>query len=800
MSALLAALILAQPPSAATLRQELERLRHGADASVLYVAAHPDDENTRLLAWLVGERHARAVYVSLTRGDGGQNLVGKELGPLLGLIRTHELLAARATDGAEQRFTRAVDFGYSKSAAETFRVWDREAVLADLVRVIRDVRPHVIVARFSTQPPNHGHHTASALLAREAFDAARDPARFPESGPPHAARRLVENTSHWRFQPGEDLSRYARVDVGGFSALRGRSWGEVAAESRTMHKSQGFGTAPQRGSQLEYFEHLAGDPAPGDPFADLPTPPASPFREALDAAIAAHDPRHPEALIPLLLAARPHAGPHGARIDGLLVGALGLVVEARSATPSVRPGESLEVTLTALTRTAPATLASVTWRAQGDSKLRELLPDVSTQLAPNGPWTATARIAVPAQASPSTGAALPVDPTQPLEPSPLTAGFEVIVSGHRLALDAPVRFAWVDPVHGERAHPVEILPAVTVTPRLDALLVGVGATDLAQPGVITLDVAPHAGPAQGTVTLRLPKGWGVAPLTAPFDGPTTVAFAISAPTDATAAVEAEVQVALAGAPAGPAFARAVVDHPHVPRLSVVRPSRLRVQPIALAGGGVKRVGVLPGAGDELPTSLTQAGYAVAMLEPDALELSGLDAVVIGIRALNVNPALSRLNPALLAFIERGGVVLMQYATSNRMRSLGTVPLGPFPFTIDQDRVTDESAPMVALDLEHPAHMRPNRLGPADAAGWVQERGLYFARTWDPRFTPIFRLTDTSGAADAAESDGPFDGAVLVGRHGRGAFVYTGLAFFRQLPAGVPGAYRLLANLLALGTR
>ncbi|HRE90119.1 MAG TPA: PIG-L family deacetylase, partial [Myxococcota bacterium] len=248
--------------------------------SVLYVAAHPDDENTRLLSWLVGERGLLASYVSLTRGDGGQNLIGEELGPLLGLIRTHELLAARRIDGATQYFTRAVDFGYSKTADETMRLWDgseQDAVLSDLVRVVRLTRPDVIVTRFSTTPPNHGHHIASAMLARVAFGAAADPDRFPrqrEDGVEvHAATRLFENKSHWRFKEGEDLSKYHQLDVGAFSPLLGRSFAELAAASRTMHKSQGFGSAPTHGPQPEYFELVesrdGGPSAVGDPLAGL---------------------------------------------------------------------------------------------------------------------------------------------------------------------------------------------------------------------------------------------------------------------------------------------------------------------------------------------------------------------------------------------------------------------------------------------------------------------------------------------------------------------------------------------------
>lgn len=367
------------PPSAGRLRLALDRL--GTVGTVLYVAAHPDDENTRLLAWLAGEKKVRVAYASLTRGDGGQNLVGAELGPLLGLVRTYELLAARSLDGAEQFFTRAIDFGYSKSAEEALRIWGKDAILGDLVRIIRTTRPDVIVTRFNDQPPNHGHHTASALLAREAFDAAADPARFPGGPPPHRARYLLENKSPWRFTGQEDLSIYLSVDTGTYSPLLGRTFSEVAAASRTMHKSQGFGSAATLGPAPEYFEVTATAPgvAPptGDPFAGVETswaryPKTQALRTALAAATKALEPERPAAALPALARVRaellklpddnPAKAEKLAEVEALLVGAAGLVLEPRAEAKAVVPGVASPVTASIVAQGAgDVVLNGITW-------------------------------------------------------------------------------------------------------------------------------------------------------------------------------------------------------------------------------------------------------------------------------------------------------------------------------------------------------------------------------------------------------------------------------------------------------
>jgi len=803
----------AAAPSAGELRLGLERL--ATVGSVLYVAAHPDDENTRLIAWLAGERRLRTAYVSLTRGGGGQNLIGPELGPLLGLIRTHELLAARALDRGEQYFSRAIDFGFSKSAEETLRVWGHEAALADLVRVYRTFRPDIVITRFSPAPPNHGHHTASAILAREAFDAAADPARFPEqlgALRPHQPARLLENKSHWRLREDEDLTRFQRLDVGTFNPLIGLSWGEIAAASRTMHKSQGFGAAPQFGPILEYFEPVAGAPAEGaDPLDGLDFTWArflgtEALRAALDDALRAFDPAEPARVLPALarvhaaLLALPEDNPFKAvklaEAEALLQGAAALVLDARAPGAVTVPGGPLTVTAQALARASDAvTLRAVRW------------PDgqrtpIAQPLAAHTPWELERPLTTPPGAAWSTPAWLREPPDGgvhrvpspaltilPDGPADLALTFELDIAGARLEVERPLRYAWVDPVEGERARPVEILPPVTVTPTAPVVMHPNG-----EPRVVTLRVEAHGAARRGEARLEAPASWRVAPARAAFaireaGGAAELTFTVTPPPEASAAATLRAFARSEGVEVS--VRRDAIDYVHVPQRTVLRAATIRAVPVALRAGG-RRIAYLPGAADEVPQSLRQVGYDVTVLDERALaeaDLTTFDAVIAGIRAFNVHPWLRHHHDRLMDYVAQGGRYLVQYVVSNRFRPLVDTPIGPWPFTIERVRITDPAAELRFFDPQHPALTTPNRLGPADFDGWVQERGLYFATEWDPRYQLLFEAHDPGEEA--------LPGGALIARHGAGVFVYTGLAFFRQLPEGVPGAYRLLANLLAL---
>jgi LmbE family N-acetylglucosaminyl deacetylase len=820
----------AEPPRPDAARLQLALRRLGVVGRVLYVAAHPDDENTNLLAYLESVALVRTAYLSLTRGDGGQNLVGAEQGPELGLIRTQELLAARRIDGAEQFFTRARDFGFSKSPDETLRVWGKAAVLADVVTVIRRFRPDVIITRFQPERTDtHGHHTASAMLAVEAFRAAADPKFHPEELAaglePWQARRLLWNKSSWNLKPEEDLSAFARLDVGVYSPLLGASMGEIAAESRSMHKSQGFGVAPARGPIVEYFKVLDEAPAPKPPSKKPPGPldgldltwarfaKAARVRALAEKAARGFEPTKPQASIPALLEldraldAVPDASFRAQKkyeVAELVAGCAGLFLDATASDHDVAPGQPLEVTATVVDR-SPAAVALERVRFPFDAAATAVGKPAAGPTATGAgvPLEVKRTVRVPADRAPTTpywldGApeaglyrtADPRDVGAPESAPALVATFDLTIAGRPFSFARPVTFKWTDPVLGERVRPVEITPAVSVRPDTAVLMFpDAGARALA------VRLVAGAPGVAGDAALELPRGWTCEPARAPFSlakkgDEATVTFRVrpAAKDAATGTARAVAEVR-----GGGAYTRGVVhiDHAHVPVQTWLADADVRLVPVALATGG-KRLGYFPGPGDEVPASLRRVGYDVTLLDERALTAASLarfDAVVTGVRAFNTSEPLRAAHAALMAYVEGGGTLVVQYNTNNRLAPLSAA-LGPWPFEIGRERVTDETAAPTFTSARHPALTSPNVLGAHDFEGWVQERGLYFAERWDPRYETVMTMHDPD--------EKPLAGGVLWARHGKGTFVYTGLAFFRQLPAGVPGAYRLFANLLAGG--
>jgi LmbE family N-acetylglucosaminyl deacetylase len=815
------------PPqkSAAEIALGLRKL--GVVGSVLYVAAHPDDENTSLLAYLANGVLARTAYLSVTRGDGGQNLIGSEQGAELGVIRTAELLAARRVDGAEQFFTRARDFGYSKSPDETLRIWGKDAVLADMVYVIRRFRPDVIVTRFSPLPSDtHGHHTASAMLAMEAFRAAADPAFHPEqlkgSGAvePWQARRLLWNLSSWGIKPGDDLSSFVKLDVGGYNPLLGVSYGEMAADSRSMHKSQGFGVARARGPIVEYFKVLAEAKSPEAPEPRATGPGllagvdlswtrfrfrgAAHLHALIDRAVKELDPAAPHRVIPALLAIDaaldgvPDPGWRAQKkreVRDLVCACAGLYAEATAPDYRVAPGSDLDVTADLMVR-APVAFALTEVRfPTGVAGSAHRAPTTSFEVKQSVRVPVDAPLSTPywLEAPPAPGLFQIADPSligNPESEPALRVDFRFSVDGHAFALSRAVSFKWTDPVMGERYRPVEVTPLVSVRPDTSVLLFPDGAAR-------TLNVRLTAGaPATGTVRPELPAGWSADPASAPFSLPakgseTALVFRIRPGPGAAAAalrVIADVE--------GAHLARGVVriEHDHIPIQALLADTDVRLVPLGLATGGSK-IGYIPGPGDEVPASLRAVGYDVTLVDDEAVAAGGaaalarFDAVVVGVRAFNKSERLRAAHGALMAYVEGGGTLVVQYNTNNRLAPL-SAPIGPYPFEIGRDRVTDETAAVAFASADHPLLNQPNKIAARDFDGWVQERGLYFAEKWDPRYQAPLTMHDPGEA--------PLAGALLVAHHGKGTFVYTGLAFFRQLPAGVPGAFRLFANLIAGG--
>lgn len=836
--ALLPALAQALPlrpsqPDAARLERQLDKLL--VVGSVLYVAAHPDDENTRLLAFFANGALLRTGYLSITRGDGGQNLIGRELGAGLGLIRTQELLAARGLDGAEQLFTRARDFGFSKSPTEALAIWGHDEILSDVVLAIRSFKPDVVVARFNPSFDNdgfetHGHHTASARLAVEAFSKASDPSYLPSDA--HRAlgvwqaKRIVLNVPFFGSPPpGNSPTREAAgllsVDVGGYDQWLGLSYGELAADSRSMHKSQGFGASRRRGPQPEYFKLLAGAPMTSSPFDGVTldwsrVPGAQAVAAALAQARAAFKPAAPEAALPGLFAARaaldalpgnPWKAEKLAALEQAIVACAGLFAEVTSASATATPGSEVSLTASALLRRPVAALVGAVRldavRTFGDvhgtpRELREglLVEDKYSRTVPantavRGPhWLET-----PALPGRYPGLGAGSDPLLALQPevaqveAELTFTFAGLPGGRpeELVVRRRVVEKTVDPVLGERYRELQLLPKVTLDP-LSPLLV----FTTTAPRELRLRVRSANG-ASGSVMLDAPAGFTFTPSEAAFTlaagGEAEVAFAVTPP--AGAAMGTLRARARLGVEEVPGRELRVLDHAHIPVQTMLPPAEVKLVRAEVLHAR-RRVGYVQGPGDDVPEVLRQAGYDVTLLTPAALReqpaafFQAFDALVFGIRAFNTEPGLLASNDKLLAFAEQGGVVLVQYLTALELGEKR--PLGPAPFTIGRARVTDEEAAVeVSAD---PVLAGPNAIGPADWLGWVQERGLYFAATWDPRWATPLAMHDPK--------EQPQKGSLLIARHGKGAFIYSGLAFFRQLPAGVPGALRLFANLLDAG--
>lgn len=803
----------------------------GVTKRVLMVGAHPDDEDTQLLARFALEEGADAAYLSLTRGEGGQNGIGPELAEALGLLRAEELLAARRVDGAEQRFTRAYDFGFSKSAEETLRHWPREELLRDVVGVIRAYRPDVIVTVFSGTPRDgHGHHQVSAQVAHEAFAAAADPARFPD--------QVAAGLAPWRaaklYQSlrGNPEGATVRVPIGNLDPVTGRSPYQRAMASRSRHRSQDMGrpelAGPRWGSLRRVLPAGAGEEA--SVWAEIDTVPAIPGYAAGAAELRrTANPAAPDAIVPALArlagrleSARPSAGAGPARwsrdrdaeladVRGALAAAAGLVLDAVASTPRVVPGEAFElavqlwnggtreVGIGALEPVLPAG-----WTAEPLDSLA--LPPAA---APGTLVTRRFRVRVPADAEPGEAYFLraPRDGAMyrwpagvehfgaPFLPGPVRARAAVRVEGAALPLEEEATFREVDLRQGELRRTVDVVPAVSVLlePRARVL-----STTDPRPLHFAVRLRAEAeGGIAGTLRVDAPPGWSVEPAALPlrFAGPGEVRearFTLRAPAG-TPPGEHAVSAVFA-AEDGRRFARGVqwVDYPHVRARPLHHDARAAVRAFDLRVPAGLRVAYVEGAGEQGPGFLANLGIAPALLGPADLaegDLDRFDVIVLGSRAYEVRHDLMAHNRRLLEWVERGGTLIVQYNKYELVEG----GFAPYPLTMARPhgRVTDENAPVRLLDPSHPALTTPNRITAADFDGWVQERGLYFADTWAPEYLPLLETGDDGEA---------LRGGLLVARHGRGTYVYTGLAFFRQLPEGVPGAYRLFANLLALGGR
>lgn len=788
--------------------------------TVLHVGAHPDDENTQLIAAFSRGRGYRTGYLSITRGDGGQNESGPEFGEKLGLARTHELLAARQLDGGRQFFTRAIDFGFSKSPEETLRFWDHDAVLGDVVRVIRQFRPDVIITRFPIPPGSggHGQHTASAMLAVEAFKLAGDPKAYPEQLAqgltPWQPKRIGWNS--WGGQSPLTGPTFT-FDTGGADPVTGEPFATLANRSRAMHKTQGLASFASRsggpGPNPQTFLLLGGDAPERDLMDGVDTswarlPGGATLMPLIDAAIAGFKADDPAASVPALLAVHAQLAKLGfdpivvekrRDLDRLIQACLGLTVETTVPQAEVVAGEKLalhhEVTIAAK---SPVRWIAVRYPA-GKTELK-----IYTDLKPGETATRESKQTLPSGTAVSQPywlrhASLPGlfkvdDPTligAAENPPVYPVEFVFEVSGQTITLaDEPVQYvAGASAAQAQR--PLAVIPPVSIGFAHELELLAPGATK-----TVTVEVTASRPLARGQLKLEAPAGWTVSPDKQSFEltragDKRALNFDVTAPAqagDATLVASAEV----GGVPC--TTERFVINYSHLPLQLLQSPAEAHVVALDVQHRG-RRVGYLPGAGDSTAESLAQLGYEVTTLtgaDLTAEKLAGLDAVVIGVRAFNERADLAANLPALFAWVENGGTVIAQY---NRPGSLKAATLGPYALSIDGPapalRVTDETAPVTFLAPDHPALTTPNKITAADFEGWVQERGAYYPSKWDEEhYTALLAMSDPGEA--------PLKSSVLIARHGKGWYVYTGLAFFRQLPAGVPGAQRLFANLVSLG--
>lgn len=800
-------------PSSSEIKLKLKKLNFLG--SVLYVAAHPDDENTRAITFLANDRLAATAYLSMTRGDGGQNLIGPEIGELLGLIRTQELLAARRIDGGQQFFTRAIDFGFSKNYQETLEIWNKEEILSDVVQVIRQFQPDVILTRF---PPDeragHGHHTSSAILAQEAFDISNDPKKYPDQVSAFGTWQvstLYTNTGRWWNQTiNENTPGIVIMNVGAYNPLLGKSYSEIAADSRTSHKSQGFGSSGSRGDSQEFFEFVKGNKVEKDFFEKINTSwtrvkGGDKVQPLVNKVIFEFNEDKPELSVPLLLEVRKQIllldnsvwkQRKLKEVDQLLIDCSGLFIAVRANNYLTTSDQPVSVSLETINRSDVAiSLLNVKSQVLGlDSALSFPLKNNASvvlksvkDLASNVNYSAPYWL----KDSHSIGLYNVTDKSligKPENDAAISMEVTVSVMDEKLIINVPVIYSWTDPVRGELKRPVEIVPLVFVNFQQSVF---VFKDQVTQPIRVLIKSASQRQIA-GSLTLELPTGWKSEPAAIPFELSTmneeqTLTFNVTGgKTEIDATIKAVAEIG--GKPYSHSIQQIVYDH--IPIQTLQPEARARALRININKAG-SVVGYIKGAGDDIPTSLRNLGYEVWEMKNEEVTASNLkrvDAVVLGIRALNTNERIGFIMPTLLDYVKSGGTMVVQYNT-NQDIEMDKDKFSPYPLTLSRDRVTQENSEVRILKPDHPALNYPNKITSKDFEGWVQERGLYFPNKWSEHYDALLSMNDKGEPAR--------NGSLLIANYGEGHYVYTGLSFFRELPDGVPGAYKLFANLVSL---
>lgn len=795
----------AQAPKSYTSSEILLQLKKlNTVGSVLYIAAHPDDENTRLIAYLANEKCLRTGYLSLTRGDGGQNLIGSEQGIELGMIRTQELLAARRIDGGEQFFTRAYDFGFSKNPEETFTKWSHDSILSDMVWVIRNFRPDIIITRFATDGSGgHGHHTASAMLAEEAFDAAADSTRFPKQlqyVSVWKTRRMFWNVSTRFANPNADMSPYIKLDVGGYNPLLGKSYGEIAAESRSMHKSQGFGSAKQRGESFEYFKPIKGDTTglkdifDGIDFTWKRVKGGEKIGKQITKIKKEYNPSFPNLSSKELVAIynsideKEHIY-HFDLSGKIILNCNGYFRESITDKPNFSINEKITIADGTIVRTPNSILKGYVFNVQNKDTTIFSTDKISYLY-----WTKN-QIKNNMFVLEDKNNLLQNNLPQPYNLS----GYDFSPNSKGIKIVDQLQYKWVDPEKGELYRPLVITPPVML--------------NLTQKSFVFTDEKPKeikvivkAGKDNVKYDLKISAdGWEVLVpnYSINYNGAiyenqkltrkgqdTTYTFLLIQPKYST-----NDKLEISAIVDGVEYTKGIkeIKYDHIPVQTWFPEAEAKLIKVDVKKT-FNTVGYIQGAGDEVPASLEQMGYKVIMITDEHLQNGNLNefpAIVLGVRAFNTNEKLQQYKQRVFDYVKEGGNLIVQYNTNSFAGPLKE-QVSPVPFKLSRDRVTIEEAPVTFLLPEHPVLNFPNKITNTDFDGWIQERGIYYATEIDSSFECPLSMNDPK--------EKPNKGSLIIAKYGKGNYVYTGLAFFRQLPAGVPGAYRLFANILSLEKR
>ncbi len=778
--------------------------------SVMYIAAHPDDENQGILTYMSKGRNYRAAYLSLTRGDGGQNLLGSEKGALLGVIRTQELLAARKLDGAQQFFSRAIDFGYSKTIDETMTKWDHKTILGDVVKVIRQFRPDIIITRFTETRGGHGHHLSSAKITKEAFYAAADPKQFPEQLKklkPWQTKRIFWNS----FQPNRRRSASAppilSLDLGEFSPLHGVSFREIAAKSRSNHKTQGFGASPVRGTSLDYFELTAGDTAfTDDVMNGIETSwkrvgQNGEIQKQISSLSDKFDPQNPQMLIPELLnlykALEKMENSFWIEIKKnevkeILQMCSGLWLESIAFDEAVTPKSTVKIKTTVLNRSGfPVKLKQIKMKySKTDTLINHILNEnISKSLI--------SKITIPKNADLSQPYWLENNPGETMfnikgeftgkpEGKPAIETKIILVFDQtEIDFTIPVEYRWNDPKDGEQYKPFVIIPDVSISFSEKVFVFKDNSSR-----EIKAMVRAKKDDVSGKLKAIMPKGWNVEPAEHRFnlanqDEQATFTFKIKPDKNSKNGV-----VKLIAESGDAKFQNEVIEvnYPHIPAQTVLQPAEAKLVKLEISVPE-KKIAYIMGSGDEIPQALQQIGLSVDLISDDdliSIDYSKYDAVVCGIRAFNTRENLDLYQKRILDFVENGGTWIVQH---NTRFGIQVAQMGPYPITAQgRDRISEEDAKMEMLLPSHTIFNFPNTITDADFDDWVMERGTYLAESWQGKLYPLLAGHDKGEPSKL--------GSLLYANHGKGVFIFSAISWFRQLPAGVPGAYRLFVNLIS----